>query len=280
MIELGDVVTKKLTLTDSVTGLPVDPDVVTATVTLPDGTTTTPAVTRASAGVYTFSYTPTVDGLHRYVWAGTGANAFGQSGVFTVWPPLAVLSLDDAKTALNITKSVEDEELRDFINRAVAAVTTWCGPLVPTTVTSRVRSYSGGFPARAAYDGAQGYSSSLVLPVTPVISLTSVTPLGGDPIDLTGVFVSAAGVVDASIAQLYTGRFYDVTYVAGRSALPADLYAAVIEVLRHLWATQRGGAARPGSQQQTAASTIPGQAYAFNYRAEQLMQPYIQIGVG
>lgn len=279
MIDLGDVVTRTITITDAGNNL-VDPDTVTCTITLPDLTTAPANVTRTSLGLYQFSYTPTVTGLHRFKWLGTGTNAFGQPGTFLVWPELSVLSLEDAKNLLTMTENVSDEKIREIVEAATAAVTRWCGPLVPTTVTSRVRSYSGGFPARAAYDGAQGYSSSLVLPITPVISLTSIAPLGGTPIDLTGVFVSPAGVVDASIAQLYTGRFYDVTYVAGRTSIPTDLYLALVEMLRHLWATQRGAGPRSGSQQQTAASNIPGGAYAFNYRVEQLMQPFIQIGIG
>jgi hypothetical protein len=281
MIDLGDVVTRTVTVTDAVTQALVDPTTVTCTIILPDGSTTPATVIRKSQGLYQFSYTPTVTGMHRFNWQGVGNGAdFGQPGLFRVWPALSVIDLDDARRLLNITETVDDEEIRTFIERATSAIATWCGPLVPTAVTSRVRSYSGGYPARAAYDGAQGYASSLVLPITPVISLTSITPLGGDPIDLTGVFVSPAGVVDASIAQLYTGRFYDVAYVAGRTTLPPDLYGAVEEMLRHLWATQRGGGVRPNSPAQIASQNIAGSAYSYPIRVEQLMQPYVQIGVG
>jgi hypothetical protein len=70
-----------------------------------------------------------------------------------------------------------------------------------------------------------------------------------------------------------------VVYLAGRSTVPDDLLFAVKELVRHLWTTQRGGATRPGSQQSDAMSnTLPGAAYVFPFRVEQLLAPHEQPG--
>jgi hypothetical protein len=177
---------------------------------------------------------------------------------------MSVLSLDDAKTHLNVTTSANDAELTSIIDAAEAAITARVGPLEPTVVTARV---PGG--------------SSLVLPVIPAISLTSITPYGGTALTLDASYYLdvEAGTVTYAMHYLFGYTYYDVVYVAGRTTCPPDLLLAVKELVRHLWKTQRGGMQLPGSQPSDALSTtLPGSAYTFPIRVEQLIAPHERLG--
>lgn len=176
---------------------------------------------------------------------------------------MSVLSLDAAKAHLNVTGTKDDIEIAETIDAAEAAITKRVGPLEPTLKTVRV---SGG--------------SALVLPTTPAVSLTSITPVNGAALTLADAYLdSEAGVVLNMWGGSFSSIAYDVAYVAGREDCPADLMLAVKELVRHLWKSQRGGAQRPGSQPSDAMSnTLPGAAYAFPFRVEQLIAPYERPG--
>lgn len=181
---------------------------------------------------------------------------------------MSAVTLAEAKTHLNITATTNDTELQAFVDRAEAAIVKRCGPLVATSVTSRVR----------------GGSSILALPKTPVLSLTSITPLDGTALTASDYIVSTGGNVEGKTGVTFRSRWYDVAYSAGHGAtaadVPADLKLAALELVRHLWDTQRGGTVRPGSRPSDAMSnTIPGAAYLFPFRVEQLMAPYVQVGI-
>lgn len=175
---------------------------------------------------------------------------------------MPVVDLPSVKIHLNITKGDHDAELVSITLAAEAAIAERVGPLVSTSVTARVR---GCLPA-------------LRLPVTPAISLTSVTPVGGSALTLTDLYLDAsAGLVTYNSGDGFPESFYDVAYQAGRAECPEDLRMAVKELVRHMWTTQRGGSQRPGSQASDALSnSLPGSAYVFPFRVEQLLTPHLQ----
>lgn len=178
---------------------------------------------------------------------------------------MSVLTLDLAKTHLNIAGNQNDTELQTFIDAAEAAIATRVGPLEAGSVTRQVR----------------GGGTALVLPVTPAIDLTSVTPLGDTALTLSDLSLdTTTGMVTYKAThQVFWAPRYEVVYQAGRASVPADLMLAVKELLRHLWATQRGGANRPGSKpSETLANTLPGSAYTLPNRVEQLLVPHIRAG--
>lgn len=178
---------------------------------------------------------------------------------------MSAVTLAQTKAHLNITVSTHDAELQSMIDGAEAAIAQKCGPLSSTATTERVR----------------GGGNGLVVRVTPIVSLTSVTPVGGTAYTLTDLDVdTTAGVITrASFGPFVTGR-YDVVYQAGRATTPDDLLLAVKELVRHLWDTQRGPTRRPGSTaSDTTANTIPGAAYLFPHRVEQLMIPHMQVAI-
>jgi hypothetical protein len=173
---------------------------------------------------------------------------------------MSVLTLDEAKDHLNIKDSANDTKVQTYLDAAESAIGQWVGPLEPTTVTQRV------------------CGNQIVLNTIPAISLTSVTPTGGTAVNLSGSYVhGASGVVSwingtSPLAWLD----YDVVYVAGWAddSLPADLKLAVLEMLRHLWTSQRGGTTRPGAQQD---STTPG--YLIPNMVASLIEPYTLPGI-
>lgn len=178
---------------------------------------------------------------------------------------MSVLSLSDAKQHLNITSGDNDAELLTFIGRAQAAIEQKVGPLSSTATTERV----------------PGQCEALVLTSTPAVSLTSVTPVGGTALTVGDLYLdTTSGLVTYSNAGGYFGSAnYTVVYQAGRATVPDDLEYAVAELLKHLWQTQRGGAKRPGmGGSDSYSNTLPGAAYAFPFRVEQLIAPHLQAG--
>lgn len=178
---------------------------------------------------------------------------------------MSVVSLADVKTHLNLTVATHDGELQQLIDSAEAAIGERVGPLASTATTARVR--GGGL--------------ALVLPVSPAVSLTSVTPADSTALALSDLYLNeAAAVVTYESGASFTARHYDVVYQAGRASCPDDLRLAVKELARHLWMTQRGSAPRPGGGplSDSVSNTLPGAAYVFPFRVEQLLAPHEQAG--
>lgn len=177
---------------------------------------------------------------------------------------MSTLTLAQAKSHLNITGNTHDSDLQDVIDAAEAAISERCGPLSPTTVTARI-------PA----------AGQLTLPVVPVISLTSVTPVDSSALTIGDLYLDAdSGVVEHNSGSTFSARYYTVVYSAGRSEVPADLLLAVKELVRHLWETRRGSTRRPGSPASESPTANPGAAYLLPYRVAELIAPHTQVVVG
>lgn len=163
--------------------------------------------------------------------------------------------LEDVKKHLNITTTDQDDELSGIVYAASTAIEKRVGPLEPTTVTATVVS-----------DGW-----SLILPVVPVLSLTTVVPQYGSDIGASGFFLGgAAGVATPLPGTALHYGVYTVTYEAGYDYPPDDLMLAIYEMVRHLWKPQRGAAARPGSPDM---ATNPG--YLIPNMVAELIEPYL-----
>lgn len=220
----GDVVVLTVMLTDSGGG-PVDTDTVTCTVTAPDGTTTTPTVTHTGLGAHEAQVTAETPGRHVVAWLAGGSHHAGHTDAFVVVDPalLTVVSLDDAKRHLNMTGTQDDDEVEWMLSVAVAAGQSYTGRL---------------FSRRPVVDVfTPPHRSRVLLTRTPVASITTATSGTGD----VGCTLEdpAAGIVRT---QAWPARPVTVAYVAGPAAAsPADTQG-VLEMLRHLWATQRGAA--------------------------------------
>lgn len=184
---------------------------------------------------------------------------------------MSVLTLAEVKTHLNITAETYDAELPAFIAAAESAVSRRVGPLEITSVTDRV----------------SGCRRSLVLTTLPVVEVTAVTGSDGSTVDVSDLVSAAAGVVEAATgAAAFTSYAYTVEYDAGWGTVtegvwdgPEDLRMAALELVRHLWMSQRGGGSRPGAPASTELSnTLPGSAWAMPFRVAQLIEPYLPLG--
>ena len=177
---------------------------------------------------------------------------------------MSVLSALEVKSLLNLETDANDIDLQRCIDQAEDAIAAKCGPLEATSITERVR----------------GGGTGLVLRTTPVISLTSVTPVDGSAYTLADLDLDkSAGVIEwGSGARFTTGR-YDVVYSAGRASLPDDLKRGVIELVRHLFDVKRGGRVRTGAAaSEVQSNTLASSAYLFPYRVMECIAPYVQIG--
>jgi hypothetical protein len=182
---------------------------------------------------------------------------------------MSALLLADAKTHLNITVNTYDTELQAIIDSAEATLATRVGPLVTTSVTRRL---AGGV-------------YQLALPITPAISLTSVTPRSATALTLTDLYLdTTTGLVTYNNLGPFVAAYYDVVYDAGRATCPTDLLLAVKELVRHLWASQRGSARGSAAAEPVgntrATGPVPGVAYLLPNRVNELIAPHVQIGVG
>lgn len=170
-------------------------------------------------------------------------------------------SLAEVKDQLNIpsTSTGNDAELGKMLARATKAIGSRVGPLAPVTITDEVHTGPG----------------AVVLRKQPVISVTSATSSGvavGD-LDLD----REAGVLYGTFSA--APRAVRVTYVAGWASVPEDLDQGVLELVQHLWKTQRGGgstrAAFPGEGEDQ--SEPDGSGYLLPYRVQSLIEPYLLV---
>ncbi len=176
---------------------------------------------------------------------------------------MSTLTLALAKAHLNIAVATHDAELQTVIDAAEAGLAKRVGPLAATPTTQRVR----------------GGRHQLTLDTLPVISLTSVTPVGGSALTVGDLMAAPGGVVEYTAGGTFGDRWYDVVYSAGRTTCPDDLLYAVKELVRHLWETQRGrtGAGGPRTSDSTA-NTLIGAAYLYTFRISEQIAPHIQPG--
>lgn len=231
MYDVGDTYPATVKVYDA-TGTLTDAASITFTFTLPDGTTTSPAPTHPSTGVYQYDFPITQPGLHRFrAVSTTPATAYADAfnAADSAWP--AYIGLAEVKDHLNIpaTNTTYDDELRGFILSACEVVESITGPVTRRTV---VETYSGGRP-------------SIALDNYPVLSITSVTEYGRA---LASTSYSLANGVLTRVAGNYwaypwmpgTNNIV-VTYVVGRTSVPWSVVDGTKELIRINWRPQTGG---------------------------------------
>ena len=259
MIDLGDVYPLTIDITDT-DGNAANATTVVLTITLPDLTTVTPVVSNPTVGRYQVDYATVQAGRHvaRWVATGTNAGAYVETFHVTESAPRGILSLRDAKAHLNQSGTVDDEELRRFIEAATPVVEDVVGPVV-------VRTYSE----------VHSSGSLLVLGYCPVVSLTSLAPVltGGTSSTVADLdFDAETGIVRRLDGGSFTGPVR-VTYQAGRPIVPANITQATAEIVRHMWETQRGhSGARPGFGEEELLPTSSG--FTIPRRAMELLNPH------
>lgn len=248
MFDVGDAVPLSLSVKDSA-GNPANAGSVTLTITLPDGTTSTPAVTNPTTGSYVAAYATTQAGRHKVAWVATGTNATAQSDVFEVvaLDPGYVISLEQARKAIGLaaTNTAKDEDLRTFLVGIVPVLEDIVGPIV----------------SRDFDEWHDGGAASIKTLYSPLLSIVSVTeswgpytrtltaqPLNGTSFDAYGYTVDLAeGLlirrISGRVGKFPPGR-QNVRVVgkAGRiQPVRGNLVLAARRLLRHLWQSEQQG---------------------------------------
>jgi hypothetical protein len=166
---------------------------------------------------------------------------------------MSVVGLALVKQFLNITDGSNDAELQATVDRAEAILARRVGSLTPVTIVDE--RHVGPGP--------------LLLKRHPVISVSSVTSgsVAVTDWDLDG---------DVLHGSFYAGYPARVTYVAGRPVIPADLEQAVLELVGHLWQSQRvPGANRVQAfARQSEQDVQVGAGFLLPYRVQTLIEPY------
>lgn len=265
--DLGDMVPLGVTITDA-NGNPANAGAVTLTIYLPDGTTTSPLPANVGPGLYNVDYKPTQVGRYLLKWVATGANSSAYADEFTVrdFSRMGVVSLTDAKQHLNITSSKHDEELRQFIDVATDMAERYTGCVLGRRVVTE------------SYDGGDYF---IRLRTPRAMSVASVTETGQAlteqqwELDHTGQYLYRAanlGTSSAGYLSFVSGvQNIVVTYTAGYASPPPVARQATLELLRHLWETQRG--AQAVGRGTAPDEFIPGIGYSLPRRCVELLEP-------
>lgn len=190
-----------------------------------------------------------------------------------------ILDVTEAKSFLNITGSAQDAELTGFIAAA------------SQMIVNRIGVVSGSPTVDEWHDG--GSDRIVLRNQGPIVSVTTVTEaLGPIVYTLAQVTLDSGSTTNAyaytvdldhgvlvrrtsGVATPFAGgvRNIHVTYVAGYATVPDDVKHAAKVLLRHLWQTQRGTATQRGGDD------VPGSAYSFPHRVEEILAPYVTPGI-
>lgn len=269
--DLGDVVALGITITDA-NGNPANATNVTATITQPDGSTSSPSVVNSSTGNYDINFTPQSPGRYTIRWVATGANASAYADEFSVrdYAKTSIVSLDEVKAHLNIASNITnlDEELRRFIDAATDLCENQAGRVLGRAViTNEIH---------------QGNTDVIRLNQPTAISVTAVyengilLPANAYQLDRTGQYLYrlTAGALNA---PNYFGVWapganaISISYVAGFTNPPSSAKQAVLEEVRHLWQTQRGTAS--SARNQSGDEYDPRTTYSMPRRVIELLDP-------
>jgi hypothetical protein len=248
------------------------------TVTAPDGTTSTPAVT-VSGSAATAKVIPAIAGQYLLLWTVTGALTDAVQDQFTATQAtLGLISLTDLRDQLNIAANdtTGNAKLRRFSQSASDVVQNITGPLLGQVRTEY-------------FDGNR---ETVVLSPRWVQSIISIKEtLGTTTFTLTEQPLGAGGATqygytwDTSTHKItrrsngLTDRFPSgegnvaVTYKLGINPLPQDITDATGELIRHWWANGQQpwrAAFQPGGDD----TTVPIMGYAIPNRVVEMLTPY------
>lgn len=270
--DLGDVVPLTVEIKDA-SGALANAGSVVLTITLPDGTTSTPAVSNLSTGRYQVDFPTTQSGRHQARWVASGVNASAYVDIFDVRPaaPPLLVSLKDTKEQLNKIAAIDDEELRRLIESATAAVERHLDKAVVRRTVVEERDM-GNVSARAW----PGILQSFTLTTKPVISITSIVAAAGgltwNPADM---HVTENGIVRVLTGAVVWGPVV-FTYEAGMTVVPAEYGQAAAIIIQHIWEnTQRGRKGSPRSGLETPGAGFTSFGYSIPNAALELLGPSI-----
>ena len=269
--DLGDKVYLTWNTVDS-SGNAVNPGTVTLNITQPDATTSSVTTATSTTGTYTASFLPTQVGRHIVAWNAGTTWSQAYSDIFEVRDinDIGIVGYDEVLEFLNIpAASANENEVRRFIDASTDLAETYVGQVLGRrTFTDEL------------YDGGTEF---IRIRNPKAISITSVTE--------NGLAVSASNyVLDYTGQRLYrigSGTLYatnsygywtqgmnnvSITYVAGYVNPPMSAKQGVLEIIRHLWQTQRG-AINVMSRTNSGDELYSTPTYSLPRRAMELLDP-------
>lgn len=141
----------------------------------------------------------------------------------------ALVTLEEAKTHLNITAVTWDAEILGMVEAVTEPVERLVGSVLPVTY---IEFHDGG---RAA----------IALSHRPVLSVDEVTLPGGSTLAADGYAIDSDAAVLTRVAGGYRWQWepgrVGVEYTAGLAAVPPHVRLAALIIVGHMWETQRGG---------------------------------------
>ena len=269
--DLGDKVYLTWNTVDS-TGAAVNPGTVTLNITLPDASNVSVTTATSTTGTYTASYLPTQVGRHIIAWAATGSYPQAYSDIFEVRDinDIGICGYDEVLEYLNIpSASANENEVRRFIDAATDLAETYVGQVLGRrTFTNEL------------YDGGTEF---IRIRNPKAISITSVyengvsVPSSNYVLDYTGqrLYRIGSGTLYATNSYGYWTQGMNniqITYVAGYVNPPMSAKQGVLEIIRHLWQTQRGAINVMG-RTQSGDELYTGSTYSLPRRAMELLDP-------
>jgi len=272
VVDLGDIVPLGIQIYDSAGAL-ANATAVVVTVYKPDGTSSQGTVTNPTTGYYNCDYTPALVGRYVVKWSATGTNASSYVDEFTVRDiaDTGILSLSEVKEHLNIPTTVisDDEELRRFIDAASDLAEGYVGQVLGRrTFTDEL------------YDGGTEFiriRNPKAISISSVYENGDLVSSNAYSLDYTGqrLYRIGSGTLYATNSYGYwTGGFNNIkiTYVAGYVNPPMSAKQGVLEIIRHLWQTQRG-AINVMSRTNSGDELYSTPTYSLPRRAMELLDP-------
>jgi hypothetical protein len=269
--DLGDKVYLTWNTYDS-TGAAVNPGTVTLNITLPDASTVSVTTATSVTGVYTASYLPTLVGRHIISWAATGSYPQAFSDIFEVRDinDIGICGYDEVLEYLNIpSASANENEVRRFIDAATDLAETYVGQVLGRrTFTDEL------------YDGGTEFiriRNPKAISITSVYENDALVSASNYVLDYTGqrLYRIGSGTLYATNSYGYwTAGMNNVkiTYVAGYVNPPMSAKQGVLEIIRHLWQTQRG-AMNVMNRQLNGDELYTSPTYSLPRRAMELLDP-------
>ena len=269
--DLGDKVYLTWNTVDS-SGAAVNPGTVTLNITQPDGTTSSVTTATSTTGTYTASFLPTLAGRHILAWSATGSYPQAFSDIFEVRDinDIGIVGYDEVLEFLNIpAASANENEVRRFIDASTDLAESYVGQILGRrTFTNEL------------YDGGTEF---IRIRNPKAISITSVTenglsiPASNYVLDYTGqrLYRIGSGTLYATNSYGYWTQGMNnvsITYVAGYVNPPMSAKQGVLEIIRHLWQTQRG-AINVMSRTNSGDELYSTPTYSLPRRAMELLDP-------
>lgn len=266
---------------------PDDPPVL--TITLPDRTTATPAVS-GGPGTWTLAdpWTVTQAGHHLWVWSWSGAfiavSPVTDSFEVRESPDVTIIALTEARSILKIPDgdTSHDSEIRGYSTAIAEWVEKQVGVVVTRQITEVVRAQGrvltlGNPPVRTdlgttldTTNRRDGSTTNGLVSITPLLTYGFMYDISDLLVDEhTGIVRHVAG-----LPFFYSGDFYAqfaAVYWAGRKVIPWGITEGNKIALKHLYAVERGGSPSRAVGYGESETTTIGYGYAIPNRAAELI---------